>query len=294
MTEHTQSQRERLNYLEFRLSFTGQVTRADLIKRFGISEAAATRDLAIYRDEAGSNLEFDTVAKFYRVSRHFSFFYLQDVDTKQLIRAIVHGIGNDFGSEPELLVPCELPPSMQFPAADVLATVSRAICQNAVLRIAYHSASGDHGPREIVPLSLVGTGLKLMVRAYCRRKNTFSDFVLARFKTAEVIWDAVPSAAESKENDDEWNRMLKLELMPHPAESPEKNAMTKQEFQMVDGVHVLRVRAALAVYVLRLWNVDCSPNRSIANMPLCLRNLMALHDVENAHLAPGYQKPQLN
>ena len=294
MTDHTQSQRERLNYLEFRLGFTGQVTRADLVKRFGISEAAATRDLTIYRDEAGSNLEFDTVSKFYRISRNFGFFYLKDVNKKQLIRAVVHGIGNDFGSEPELLVPCELPPSMLFPTVTVLATVSLAICQKAVLRIEYLSASGDHGPREIVPLSLVGTGLKLMVRAYCRRKKTFSDFVLTRFKTSEVIWDAVPSAEEGKDNDDEWNRMLKLELMPHPMELPERIAMTKQEFQMADGVHALRVRAALAVYVLRLWSVDCSPDRSIANMPLCLRNLMALHDVENAHLAPGYQRPKIN
>ncbi len=294
MSEHTQSQRERLNYLEFRLGFTGQMARADLTKRFGISEAAVTRDLAIYRTEAGSNLEFDTVSKCYRASRTFRLIYLQGVDAKQLIRAVVHGIGNDFGSEPELLVPCELPPPLLSVDVDVLATVSRAICQKRVLQINYQSASGDHGPRQIVPLSLVGTGLKLMVRAYCRRKHTFSDFVLARFRTAEVLWDEVPSAAESGQNDDEWNRMLKLELIPHPKESPAKSAMTSQEFQMADGVHVLRVRAALAVYVLRLWNVDCSHDRSGKNMPLCLRNLLALHDVENAHLAPGYQPPPMN
>lgn len=282
---------ERLNYLEFRLAFTGQVTRADLINRFGISEAAATRDLALYREQAGSNLEFDTVSKCYRTSRAFVFSFLESVDPQHLVRAIVLGIGNDFGSQPELLVPCELPPPL-FPGTPaVLATVSRAICQKAVLRIEYHSASGNHGPREIVPLSLVGTGSKLMVRAYCRRKSTFSDFVLARFRTAEMLWDSVPSAAECRENDDEWNRMLRLELIPHPKETSERNAMTSQEFRMADGVHVLRVRAALAAYVLRFWSVDCSPDRSIAHMPLCLRNLIALHDVENAHLAPGYQRP---
>jgi hypothetical protein len=291
MAEHSQNQRERLNYLEFRLYFTGQISRADLIQRFGISEAAATRDLAIYRDEAAENLEFDTVTKIYRISKSFALSYLKSIDPKQLLRALVHGIGNDFGTEPESLVPCELPSRLQAPSADVLASVSRAICQKAVLRIEYLSDSGNHGPREIVPFSFVGTGLKWLVRAYCRRKGIFCDFIVNRIKHAEVVWDAKPLPAEDKENDDEWNRMLKLELIPHPKASPEKKAMIAQEFQMSDGVHVLRVRAALAGYVLRLWSVDCSPTQRLELFPLCLRNLMALHDVDNALLAPGYERP---
>lgn len=291
MLEHSQTQRERLNYLEFRLYFTGQVSRAELIQRFGISEAAATRDLAIYREEAATNLEFDTTTKSYRLSPTFRPYYLKDVDSKQLLRALVHGLGNDFGTEPEPLVACELPGGLQAPASDVLAAVSRAISQKAVLRIEYLSDSGNHGPREIVPFSLAGTGLKWMVRAFCRRKQLFCDFILNRIKAAEVLCDVKPLAGESKEHDDEWNRMLKLELIPHPAASPENKAMTEQEFQMTSGVYILRVRAALAGYVLRLWSVDCSPEQRLTLFPLCLRNLMALHDVDNALLAPGYVRP---
>jgi hypothetical protein len=92
MAEHSQNQRERLNYLEFRLYFTGQISRADLMQRFGISEAAATRDLAIYRDEAAENLEFDTGTKIYRISKSFALSYLENIDPKQLLRALVHGL----------------------------------------------------------------------------------------------------------------------------------------------------------------------------------------------------------
>lgn len=292
MPEYSQTQLERLNYVEFRILFTGQIARGDLINRFGISEAAATRDLALYREEAASNLDFDTVGKLYRISKTFSLRFLKDVEPKQLLRALVHGIGNDFGTTPELLVPCELPNRLHAPSAEVLAAVSRAIFQKRVLRIEYFSATGNHGLREIVPLSFAGTGLKWLVRAFCRRKGRFCDFVLTRFKSAEIVENSLASAAESKENDDDWNRMLKLEIIAHPKAQPAVKAMVEQEFQMVGGVYVLRVRAALAGYVLRLWEVDCSPNQQLTLHRLCLRNLLALHDVENARLAPGFQRPE--
>lgn len=288
MEKHSQNQRERLNYLEFRIYFTGQISRTDLIQRFGISEAAATRDLAIYREEAPNNIEFDTVTKVYRINPSFVLVFLKDKEPKQLLRALVHGIGDDFGTEPEVMVPCEMPSRMQAPPTQILAAVSRAISQNQVLRIEYLSDSGNHGPREIVPFSLAGTGLKWMVRAHCRKKKMFCDFILNRIKSAEVLSDAKPLNEETKGFDDEWNKMLKLELIPHPGGTPAQKAMIEQEFQMVDGVHILRVRASLAAYVLRLWSVDCSESQHLKLLPLCLRNRIALHDVENAKLAPGY------
>lgn len=288
MSPHTQNQRERLNYLEFRAYFTGQVSRSDLINRFGISEAAATRDLAIYREQVLGNLEFDTTTKIYRITPSFSLHYLKEVDAGRLLQALAYGVGNDFGATPDPLVPCELPASLQVPPADITATVSRAIFQKAVLGIEYFSGSGNHGPREIVPFSLTGTGLKWMVRAFCRRKNIFSDFVLTRIKSAEVIQGSRPGESETKDNDDEWNRMLKLELVPHPSKSPQGRAMIEKEFKMADGVHVLRVRAALAGFYLNLWSVDCSETQGLKTHPLALRNLLALHDVDSAKLAPGY------
>lgn len=288
MTEHTQNQRERLNYLEFRAYFTGQVSRSDLIQRFGISEAAATRDLAIYREETTGNLEFDSSGKIYRITSGFTPHYIKDVEPKLLLRALIHGSGNDFGSAPESLIPCELPSRLQAPAPDVLAAVSRAIFQKGVVRMEYFSGTGNHGLREIVPFSLAGTGLKWMVRAYCRRNRTFCHFVLNRIKTAEVVPDQKPNTEETKEYDDEWNRMLRLELIAHPGALNDDRAKTEQEFQMTNGVYVLRVRAALASFVLRLWGVDCSSEERLSLLPLCLRNKVVLHDVKNAFLSPGY------
>jgi hypothetical protein len=48
------AQRERLAYIDFRLYFMGEVGRPDLASRFGVAPAAATRDLALYREVAPS------------------------------------------------------------------------------------------------------------------------------------------------------------------------------------------------------------------------------------------------
>ena len=56
-----QAQRERLAYIDFRLYFLGEVSRADIASRFGVAPAGATRDLAVYR-EAARRISFSTAA----------------------------------------------------------------------------------------------------------------------------------------------------------------------------------------------------------------------------------------
>ena len=45
-----QTQRERLFHIDFKLYFLGTVSRNDIVSRFGIKEAAATRDISLYKD----------------------------------------------------------------------------------------------------------------------------------------------------------------------------------------------------------------------------------------------------
>jgi predicted DNA-binding transcriptional regulator YafY len=288
-----QNQRERLNYLEFRVFFTGQISRSDLIKRFGISEAAATRDLATYREKVPRNIELDPVAKHYRIQPGFALTFIKDVAPKLVLRALVHGLGDDFGTTPSTLIPCELPPRLSAPDIDTLATISRAIFQQKAIRIRYLSNSGGDGPRELVPHCLAGNGLRWHVRAFNRQKSRFSDFVINRIASAEIIEDSKPEPHETREHDDDWNRMVVLELVPHP-DKLELRERTEDEYGMVDGVLTFKVRGALVGYVLQLWNVDCSPNHSMsANYcTLWLRNSMALYGLSNAELAPGYPQKQ--
>ena len=59
----TRAQRDRLAFIELRVRFLGEVRRQDLFGRFGIQAAAASRDLAAYKDLAPGNLHYDSKNK---------------------------------------------------------------------------------------------------------------------------------------------------------------------------------------------------------------------------------------
>lgn len=67
----TQPQRDRLAFVELRVRFIGDIRRQDLVSRFGIQSAAATRDLAIYKELAPGNIDYDTKAKCYVLGEDF-------------------------------------------------------------------------------------------------------------------------------------------------------------------------------------------------------------------------------
>ena len=47
--------RQRLQYIEIVAYYSGLVSRSDVAKAFGISDAAATKDLKLYNDLAPGN-----------------------------------------------------------------------------------------------------------------------------------------------------------------------------------------------------------------------------------------------
>jgi hypothetical protein len=63
LADLTQPQRDRLAFVELRVRFIGEIRRQDLVSRFGIQSAAASRDLALYKDLAPGNIDYDSDRK---------------------------------------------------------------------------------------------------------------------------------------------------------------------------------------------------------------------------------------
>lgn len=59
----SQSQRERIAYLELKAYFTGGLRRADIEEWLGVRPAAATRRLTAYRLQVPTNLSYDVLAR---------------------------------------------------------------------------------------------------------------------------------------------------------------------------------------------------------------------------------------
>ncbi|WP_415755974.1 helix-turn-helix transcriptional regulator [Pseudomonas leptonychotis] len=288
LRDYSQAQRERLVYIDFRLYFTGGVSRADLMDRFGIGAAAATRDFAQYREIAPGNTELDTVAKHYVICESFS--PLIAHSPERVLAALSQGYGYDLEGEKPLILN-ESVSLLSKPKVEILAPITRAISLNQVVKISYTSGSGE-SEREIVPFAVSCDGLRWHVRAYDRKREKFVDFVLTRIGHAQVQLGQKPTDVENQMHDDQWNRMLDLPLVSHPDRDCEQIVM--RDYDMPDGVLRLRVRAAMAGYVLQQYHVDCSPDHSIEDKAyrLWLSDPFVLYGVESSMFAPGYKSPK--
>jgi len=287
LSDVSQPQLERLFHIDFRALFLGRIARQDLIARFGIKEAAATRDLALYRDLAPANLDFDGSARIYRRGVRFSPIF--EHDPLRSLTAIAEGIGDDAAGRVVPHVRTEHPLRLNPPSIAVISALSRAIVDEGVVRIRYHSLTSGETLREIVPHAFVDTGARWHVRAYDRRRARFGDFVLTRVDDADAL-PTLPVAEEQREADHQWMRMVDLDLVPHPGLGrPEP---IERDYGMVDGCLNVRLRAALVGYALVHWSVDASPDHRLgpARHHLWLRNREALYGVENLAIAPGFQQ----
>jgi predicted DNA-binding transcriptional regulator YafY len=283
-----QTQRERLAYIEFRLYFLGKVGRADIIERFGVAPAGATRDFAQYRELAPGNVELDNASKMYVIRDGFSPVFKHVPE--RVMTALSHGFGDGVNPVIGSLVSCEAPMVFSRPKIDILAPITRAINLNKAVKIRYFSSSGP-SEREIVPFALVCDGLRWHVRAFDRKREKFSDFVITRMDEVAIVESSVLEKHELPSSDIQWNRIVELDLVPHPArKNPE---LVKRDYEMEGNVLHVKLRAAMVGYVMQQYHVDCSPDHSVADeaFRLWLSDSLALYGVESAMFAPGYRLP---
>ncbi len=282
----TQSQRDRLAYVELRVRFIGEIRRQDLVSRFGIQSAAATRDIALYRDLAPNNIDYDSRGKSYVTGSDFRPIF--DFPAERILAWLSQGFGDGEPTKIKSWISCEIPSRLSHPDLDTLASVTRAIHQECPLQIVYHSLSSGETEREIVPFALIDNGLRWHTRAFDRRSGDFRDFVVTRIKKTQILKGGMVLPDEQSDQDIQWTRIVELELVPHPDQP--RPEITEMDYSMRDGMLRINLRAATAGYTLRKWSVDCSPDHSLRGHEyrLWLKDHLALYGVKNAVLAPGY------
>lgn len=285
LREVSQHQKERLAFLELRAFFVGELRRADIENRFGVKPAAASRDLALYRNFAPDNLVYDQLVRCYRPSD--SFIPLFPFQGERVLSWLLQGFGDGLEHKIKAAAPCEGPGSLFKPNLSLLAALTRAMCAQQAVQIDYLSLSSGVKSRAIVPVALADNGQRWHVRAFDRDNQRFGDFVITRIKGVNPLHGPVLER-EKLAADEQWVRMVDLALVPHPGLNwPEAIAA---DYGMTEGLLHVKTRAALAGYVLRRWMVDASPDHSLDPRVhhLWLSNPATLYGVESAALAPGY------
>lgn len=278
---------DRLEYLEFMLRFRGWVSRSDLTDRFGLGEAAATRDIRLYRELSPDNLKLNQSTKKYEILdekfRPLFDLRVQSALSKLRRDKICDALGmSDSGGS---LCPARL----VLPDVDVLATITRAISVGALLRTVYRSVQNGRSVKRLIPHALFDNGIHWYMRAFDLDRKQFRAYALTRICEVDIDRQ-VNGSPELKLKDFQWNRMVSLELIPHPDRKNVPQPETIEfDFKMKDGVLKLMVRATVVGYWLHHWNVDCTEDHHLKgyNYQLWLRNHQTLYDVESRAIAPG-------
>ena len=279
----------RLSWIELRLRFLGEVRRSDVIRQFQVNEITASRDLGEYRDAYPGNVTAGDDRKSYRRSESF-IPRLSNFTASEVLETLTRGTVTERIDSARPAIEALLPPPLHEPDLNVVAALTEGIHRRRTVEIAYCSPSSGESSREIVPFVVAHDGLRWHVRAFDRKRAGYRDFVLTRIRQARLSTDeARPN--EAPEHDLQWMRIVELHLVPKP-DLKYSDAIALQ-YNMTDGALKLRVRAALAGYILRRMNIDCSPDASLigAEYHLWLRNHLSLIDVANLGLAPGYVAP---
>jgi hypothetical protein len=279
------SQRQRLAYIDFCLLFKGAIHRQDLINRFEVGLSAGSRDFTLYKELAPENLIYDPREKRYFQTESFSPVF--EHDAKRTLVKLANDISDGFDAIGDVHFPVESASSLNVPDIFVVAKVVQAIVNKKAMSVIYTSLSSGSGARELVPHSIVDNGQRWHVRAFDRKSQSFRDFVLTRISKVTVKTE--PETHECIEHDEEWGRLISLEIVPHPKNIKYSTAI-ELDYAMEEGVLKLEVRAAMAGYLLRRWNVDCTKHASLrtGEYQLWLRNQQSLADTDNLAIAPGY------
>ncbi len=281
LSEIGASRRERIRYIDYHSLLLGRIGRKDLLEKFGIAEAAATRDFTLYNQLAPKNLVYLPSVRSYAITEQFKPIFEHPVNGTLMALSTDLERGSIFIDEDQFRLGAR-------PTIGTVPVLTRAIHLNQLVQCKYISTSSGESSKTIAPHSLFDTGLHWYFRGYDRNKGRFADFAIPRIKGIRALSERVIEG-EEKSNDREFNTMVTLKIAAHRNQAhPEA---IEFDYGMTNGLLKKEVRASLAGYFLRRWNVDCSPEGNLQGREyqLSLVNADELKDVSSLIFAPGFQ-----
>ena len=271
----------RYRLIEIVALWEGRLTTNHLCNSFGIARQQASKDINAYlRDVAPGNLVYDSKLKGYKPSDTFT-----PKVTSGLADEYLHALAStkDFAhtfSQLDLgFAHTEmLSPPIRQVNPDILRALVQAARDGKKLDMGYVSlTSPDEESRIIAPHTLVCTHLRWHVRAYCEKNRDFRDFVLSRFRG---INDIEGDADMRQEDDERWNTMVNIILVPDSRLSDYQKAIIAEDYNMIEGKRVIPVRSALVPYAVQALNLDLA---KIEARPEAQQIMVANLDEVRAH-----------
>lgn len=249
-SEIRHSVQRRLEFIEFRLFWEGQINRSDIVEQFGVSVPQASGDLKRYQESAPDFIRYDSHLKTYRPTERFRPLYLRpsaDAYLSQL-RLKESGFVAEDDTWAEEMPDFSVVPILRRPVKpEILRAVINSARDSHALKIKYLSAYSDATTwRWIAPHAFGYDGFGWHARSWCLRNQGFRDFVLTRILEVDGSRPEKLNRAE----DVEWNHSVTLILEPNPKLEPGHRRAVELDYRMEDGKCRIETRVSLLYYMM--------------------------------------------
>lgn len=237
----------------------GRLTTGHLMQSFGISRQQASKDINTYlADYAPDNLTYDKHLKGYKPAAHFqprfidgsASSYLHMLNQNHERAPFIEGLALAYAHTEVLQVPD------RSICPEILRPILQACRQQLRLEADYVSLSTPQPePRVMVPHTLVFTGMRWHVRAYCEKHRDYRDFVLSRFRGIPEVFDQ-DDGEHGSEQDHAWKTEIDVILSPDPRLEAAQQAIIAADYGMQNNQLCIPTRGALVQYVLQRYQVS--------------------------------------
>ncbi|MGY3855712.1 WYL domain-containing protein [Aeromonas aquatilis] len=284
--DENQKVAERWAFIELLLMAKGWLSRADLMNRFGLKEAAATRDLGGYREIASHNLEFNPSLKRYEI-KSATFKSEYPISSSSVIsRLKSKKVSSYLGFvEPPIISLKDLLP---IPEKDMVLSISRAISNDLSMSFEYISLSSGFSEKKVHPVKIFDVNGMFYLRCYDYKYGKYLSLLINRI--GKFI--GYHKKEDSVCSDLEWDESVSVELISHPKLEEKDRETIERELGMVGGVLVKDVSIALFGFQMLKWKVDCSLDKNLdRSYFLALRNMDVLERLPHGikSIAPGVE-----
>ncbi len=252
MNSQRQEVQTRLRALEIVAYWEGRLVTNQLTDWFGISRQQASADIKLYNSEVNpGSLEHHPAVKGYVPVGKFTpvmtaghineYMELLSSQSFQPMAQVLESHSN--------IAAVQLPDRAVRP--EIVRELVKACRTRESLHIVYSSMNTPQLHERIIsPHTLVYTGFRWHVRAYCHLRNEFRDFLVSRIARARR---ATGNPAVSEALDLLWQEETMLTLVPNHNLSEAQRALVELDYGIADGRLRIKVKKALAHYTLQRY-----------------------------------------
>lgn len=241
--------------IELLAYWEGRVNSTDILKHFSLSVTQAKFYLKSYRACCPDNIVYDKTQKYFIPTEQFK---AKFISTQ--VNEYLEWVTNQSTKSPSQLQRSRQPTYTQLavPHRSVSPKIMRVLIagikQQKRVDTEYVSLTSPvNQGRVIHPHTLVKTGLRWHLRAYCEDKKEHRDFVLSRFRGELSLLDGEVFTAE---DDELWNKPIELIFIPNQRLTELKKRIVEQDYNMQSGQLIIQTTAALAQYVVQEMQVS--------------------------------------